>query len=66
MLVAVETPGTVTLRRGDEDETILRSNIAEIRASHISLMPDGLEAGMSPQDVADLIAFLQGSNLRPR
>ena len=45
---------------------ILRSNIAEIRASHVSLMPDGLEAGMTPQDVADLIAFLQGSNLRPR
>jgi hypothetical protein len=26
-------------------------------------MPDGLEAAMSRQDLADLIAFLQGANL---
>jgi putative heme-binding domain-containing protein len=66
-LVAGETPGTLTLRRSDsEDEILLRSNVAEIRASGVSLMPDGLEQNMSKNDLADLIAYLQGANLRPR
>jgi len=60
-VIANETPGAVTLRGGTEngDETILRSNIAEIRASSISLMPEGLEESMSRQDVADVIAYLR-------
>ena len=65
-LVAAETPGTLTLRRSDsEDEILLRSNVAEIRASGVSLMPDGLEQNMSKNDLADLISYLQGANLRP-
>jgi putative heme-binding domain-containing protein len=31
----------------------------EIRASNVSLMPEGLEAGLAPQDFADLLAFLK-------
>jgi putative membrane-bound dehydrogenase-like protein len=65
-LIANESRGTITLRRSDsDDETILRSNIGEIRASPVSLMPDGLEAGMSKGDMADLIAYLQATHLRP-
>jgi hypothetical protein len=30
-----------------------------LRADGKSLMPDGLEQGLSAQDVADLLAFLQ-------
>lgn len=64
-IVAAETPGVLTLRRGEgEDDTILRSNIVEIRASSVSLMPDGLEKSIPRQEMADLIAFLQGANLR--
>ena len=64
-LIAGETPATLAVRRAEgEDEVLLRSSIAEIRASSLSLMPDGLEAGMSRQELADLIAFLQGANLR--
>ncbi len=61
-VIANETPGSITLRNGSEegDETILRSNIAEIRASSISLMPDELEKSMSRQELADLIAHLRG------
>jgi putative heme-binding domain-containing protein len=63
-LIVAETPGTLTLRREDaDDETILRSNIAEIRTSNVSLMPDGLEKDISKDGMADLIAFLQGANL---
>jgi putative membrane-bound dehydrogenase-like protein len=60
-VLANETPGAVTLRGGAEDEvTILRTNIAEIRASAISLMPEGLEKELSKQDIADLLAYLRG------
>lgn len=44
---------------GGIKETILRPDIKSIRATGISLMPDGLEQAMSPQDMADLIAYLK-------
>ena len=58
MFVA-ETAATVTLRGELEDVTVLRSRIAELRASSISLMPEGLEEGMSRQELADVIAYLR-------
>lgn len=61
-VIASETPHAITLRSGsgEGDETILRKNIAEIRASRISLMPDEVEKSLSRQAVADLIAYLRG------
>jgi putative heme-binding domain-containing protein len=61
-VIANETPGSVTLRGGSEegDQTILRSHIADIRASSISLMPEGLEDSMNRQDISDVIAYLRG------
>jgi len=61
-VIANETPGAITLRGGSEDgdDTILRRNIAEIRASSVSLMPDGFEEKLSKQDIADVIAYLRG------
>ena len=59
-ILANETPGSITLRNADADETILRKNIAQIRASRLSLMPDGLEKNVSKQALADLIAYLRG------
>ena len=59
-VLANETPGMITLRGGSvEDETILRKNIAEIRASNISLMPDDLEKSLSRQDLADVITYVR-------
>lgn len=46
-----------------EDLTLLRAAIAEVRASSMSLMPDGFEDGINPRQMADLIACLQGANL---
>lgn len=40
-------------------ETILRTDIDGIRATGLSLMPDGLEGAISPQAMADLIAYLK-------
>jgi len=59
-LIAAETATGVTLRRANQpDETVLRSQIAELRAEGKSLMPDGLEQGLSGQDMADLLEFLR-------
>jgi putative membrane-bound dehydrogenase-like protein len=40
-------------------ETVRRDDILEIRASTISLMPEGVEQAIPPQAMADLIAFLK-------
>jgi putative membrane-bound dehydrogenase-like protein len=59
-VLAGETPGAVTLRGGaEEDVTILRNNIQEIRSSTISLMPEDLESSVNKQQMADVIAFLR-------
>jgi putative heme-binding domain-containing protein len=64
-LLAAENATSVTLRRsGQPDETILRSQIQEWRAETKSLMPDGLEQGMSRQDMADLLEFLRQPDAR--
>lgn len=39
-------------------DTRLRANIARIEAMEQSMMPDGLEDGLSLQDMADLLEFL--------
>ncbi len=57
-----ETAGAtvITLATG-EARSIARSEIREVRASGLSMMPEELEVGMSPQQMADLIAFLRQS-----
>ena len=54
-----ETAGSVTLRRpqGQED-VMLRSQIEEVTSSGESLMPEGVEKKVTPQDLADLLAHL--------
>lgn len=60
-VIANETPAAITLRGGTEDgdQTILRRNVAEVRASAISLMPEGLEKSVNKKDMADLISYLR-------
>lgn len=60
-IISGETPGTLRLSNQAGQITLLRSNIERIRASEISLMPEGLEESMTAQDLADLMAFLQGA-----
>jgi putative membrane-bound dehydrogenase-like protein len=61
-VIANETPGSVTLRGGSDegDQTVLRKNIADMRASSVSLMPEGLEKDLKKQDIADIIGYLRG------
>ena len=59
-VLAAETATSVTLRREEsKEDTILRKDIDEMAASSISMMPEDLEKEVSPQDVADLIAYLR-------
>lgn len=56
-----DTPTSVTLRGPlGVEATILRSDLAKLEALPGSLMPTGLEAGLSPQQLADLLAYLKG------
>ncbi|WP_218934315.1 PVC-type heme-binding CxxCH protein [Rosistilla ulvae] len=58
-LLATETGSSITLLSNEgKSQTILRTEIEELRASNKSLMPEGLEKDLSPQAVADLLALL--------
>jgi putative membrane-bound dehydrogenase-like protein len=60
-LLGAETSEAVTLLLADEQQMVLpRRTIRKLQADGRSLMPEGLEAGRTPQDLRDLIAFLQG------
>ena len=54
-----ETVTTVTLRQpGGTEKTVPRASIASLKTQSQSFMPEGLEAGLSAQDMADLLAFI--------
>jgi len=62
-IVISDTPDSITLRQPlAVEEIIPRANIVSLTASDHSLMPPGLEAAMSRQDMADLLSFLKGEN----
>jgi putative heme-binding domain-containing protein len=45
-------------------ENVARADIKDIRATGTSMMPEGLEAGIPPQQMADLIAFIKSGTPR--
>lgn len=58
-LVANETATTVTVRQAyGKEDVIPRSNISSLRSQGLSLMPEGLEAGLTPQACADLLEYI--------
>lgn len=59
-IVASETSASITLRAAEKKEaTIFRDQIDSIQNTNQSLMPVGLEKEISPQQMADLIAFIK-------
>ncbi len=65
-IVASETASSITLRQPEgKQQAILRDDIEEIRSSEMSMMPEGLEQKITPQEMADLIAYLLHSNRQP-
>ena len=56
-----DTPTSVTLRGPlGVEASLLRSELAKLESLPGSLMPAGLEAGLSKQQLADLLAYLKG------
>ena len=52
-------PRTLTLRQSSGQPVVFPvSNLSAVEARNWSLMPDGLESGMSAQDMADLMEFV--------
>ena len=59
-ILAAETPQSVTLlQAGGRRVELPRAKLKELRSTGRSLMPEGLEAGVTPQELRDLIALLQ-------
>jgi len=55
-----ESATSLTLRRAEaESEIILRNQIDEIRATGLSLMPEGMDKQIDIQQMADLLAYIQ-------
>lgn len=65
-MIASQTATSLSLRREKETVvTLLRSEIEELNSTGKSLMPEGLEKDLTPQDVSDLAAWLQGQSESP-
>ncbi|MDP6207941.1 MAG: c-type cytochrome, partial [Roseibacillus sp.] len=59
-LLASENAVSITFKVPDgTTKAILRSDIKSLKSVNLSLMPEGLEAGLSQQDLADLISFIR-------
>ncbi|MFO0954241.1 MAG: PVC-type heme-binding CxxCH protein [Isosphaeraceae bacterium] len=60
-IVAEETVVALTLKRAEGViEVLPRNRVEAVRATGLSLMPEGLEKSVSAQDLADVFAFIRG------
>jgi putative heme-binding domain-containing protein len=58
-MIASETATSLIVRRAEKaEDQLLRSEVEAIQATSKSLMPEGLEKQLKPQELADLIAHL--------
>ena len=66
-LIVSESDEAVVLRMAEgKEQTIGRGEIEVIRASDVSLMPEGVEKDIKLQDMANLLEFLKGGNTKKR
>ncbi|WP_149494838.1 PVC-type heme-binding CxxCH protein [Roseiconus lacunae] len=60
-LIDQEGDEAIVLKMAEgKSKTIGRSEIEQIKVSEVSLMPEGIEKDITPQQMADLLAFLTG------
>jgi putative heme-binding domain-containing protein len=58
-LLAEDSPERIVLKvQGGKLETIPRADVEAAKVSELSLMPEGLEKQLQPQEIADLFAFI--------
>lgn len=59
-VVTAESETSITvLSPGGQSQTVPRSDLKSVTNSGISMMPRGLEAALQPQQMADLLVYLQ-------
>ncbi len=59
-MIAEESANVVTLKRAEgASDTVHRARIESIASTGQSLMPEGLEKSLDPQNIADVIAYLR-------
>jgi putative heme-binding domain-containing protein len=59
-LLTAESTATVSIKTLDDaDHPLPRQNLKSLTSTNRSLMPQGFEAAMSAEDLADLMAFIQ-------
>ena len=59
-IITAETPNNIVMKSADgTEETILRTDLKSLTGSGLSLMPEGMESALKPQDMADLLAFIR-------
>ena len=63
-VIKAETATNLTVASGGNGviESLARSDVKTIRATSTSMMPEGFEAALPPQKMADLVAFLKSSS----
>ena len=62
-LVVSETSDAVVLKMAEgKQATIGRAEIERLKVSDVSLMPEGIEKDITPQQMADLLGYLKNRN----
>jgi putative heme-binding domain-containing protein len=65
-VLSAEAGNSVTVLQADGNaRQVIRSDLKSLRSTGQSLMPEGLESGLKPQDLADLIAFVRSAGPQP-
>ena len=65
-IIASESATALTLKRAEGvTEVIPRGQIEAVASTGLSLMPEGLEKGLTAQDLADLMAFVKSLQQSP-
>jgi hypothetical protein len=66
-LITAESASSLTLAGGaGATETVARAAVKDIRASSLSMMPEGFESAITPEGMAHLIAFLRSTAGGPK
>jgi putative heme-binding domain-containing protein len=59
-VLAGDQGNSITLRvAGGDSMTILKSEIDTLQSTGLSLMPEGLEQNVTPEEMNDLITFIK-------
>jgi putative membrane-bound dehydrogenase-like protein len=59
-IVLQEDAKTVSVITANESLTISRTDLESMKQSELSMMPEGLLAGLSDDDIRDLVAYIRG------